>query len=90
MNYYRGLRVLVDTGSLTSAFDDPSGTALSGSTKPIQYNGIGWNVIKEPDNLDQIAVIHEGKNYIWNGSVKHGLMIQHHRKEMIAFIFIIK
>ena len=62
--FYRGLRLLV-TGSLAN-FDDPSGTALSGSTKPIQYDGIGWNVIKEPDNLDQIAVIHEGKNYIWN------------------------
>jgi len=63
-DFYRGLRLLV-TGSLSN-FDDPSGTALSGSGKPIQYNGTGWNVIKEPNNNDQIAVIDLGKNYLYN------------------------
>ena len=62
--FYRGFRLLV-TGSLAN-FDDPSGTALSGSGKPIQYDGNGWNVIKEPDGNDQIAVIDLGKNYIYN------------------------
>jgi len=62
--FYRGFRLLV-TGSLSN-FDDPSGTALSGSGKPIQYDGTGWNVIKEPDGNDQIAVIDLGKNYIYN------------------------
>ena len=63
---YRGFRVLC-TGSLSN-FDDPSGTALSGSAKPIQYDGTGWNVIKEPDDDDQIAVIDLGKNYIYDST----------------------
>ncbi len=65
-DFYRGFRLLV-TGSLSN-FDNPSGTALSGSGKPIKYDGVGWHVIKEPDSNDQIAVIHEGKNYIYSTS----------------------
>ena len=57
---YRGFRLLV-TGSLTNF-------GLSGSGKPIQYDGTNWKVIKEPDDDDQIAVIDEGYNYLWNGS----------------------
>ena len=57
---YRGFRLLV-TGSL-------SNFGLSGSGKPIQYDGSEWSVIKEPDSNDQIAVIHDGKNYKWSGS----------------------
>ena len=57
---YRGFRVLVKgTGS---------GDFSSFTNKPIQYDGTNWKVIKEPDDDDQIAVIDEGYNYLWNGS----------------------
>ena len=59
-NLYRGLRVLC-TGSLTNF-------GLTGSGKPIQYDGTNWKVIKEPDSNDVVAVIDEGFNYRWTGS----------------------
>jgi hypothetical protein len=59
-DYYRGFRLLVD-GAV-------SGWASSLQNRPIQYDGTNWKVIKEPDSNDQIAVIHEGKNFLWGGS----------------------
>lgn len=63
-NYYRGLRLLVDKegGSSVSGWDS------SFQDKPIKYNGTEWQIIKTPDSNDQIAVIDEGRNYIWDGS----------------------
>ena len=63
-DYYRGLRLLVDKegGSAVSGWDS------SLQDKPIKYDGSEWQIIKTPDSNDQIAVIHEGKNYMWDGS----------------------
>ena len=65
-DFYRGFRLLV-TGSLSN-FNDSSDPpqALSGSGKCIKYNGKGWEIIKVPDSNDQTAVLHDGKNYIYN------------------------
>ena len=56
---YRGLRVLC-TGSLT-AF------GLSGTGRPLQYNGTDWSIIRASVDGDQTAVIDEGINYVYNG-----------------------
>ena len=56
---YRGLRVLC-TGSLT-AF------GLSGTGRPLQYDGTDWSIIRVSIDGDQTAVIDEGINYIYNG-----------------------